>query len=236
MVREGSGMARAMRDEAYRDGQWAQRYTGRVAAVNRFIDELGAGHEAGHPPYVPLICGGVDALALSISRDPGPKAGGITGSGFLSVENDDPSAERMGWFLRNAGIDYGHVLPWNAYPWYIHSDPTAAQLSAGVEPLRNLIALMPRLRVVTLHGAAAAKGWKLFLRQHHGLVERRGIVWLETYHTGRQALQTPDPVERELREASIRNAFSLAAAVMRSPMWPPVDREPRSQQSAPETA
>ena len=50
MVPEGAGMARAMRDEAYRDGQWARRYTGRVAAVNRFIDELGAGHKAGHPP------------------------------------------------------------------------------------------------------------------------------------------------------------------------------------------
>jgi hypothetical protein len=49
-------MARAMRDEAYREAQWAQRYTGRVAAVNRFIDELGSGHEAGHPPYVPPIC------------------------------------------------------------------------------------------------------------------------------------------------------------------------------------
>jgi hypothetical protein len=40
---------------------------------------------------------------LSISRDPGPKAGGIKGSGFLSIENDDPSAERMGQFLREAG-------------------------------------------------------------------------------------------------------------------------------------
>ena len=229
-------MARAMRDEAYRAGQWAQRYTGKVAAVNRFIDELGAGHEAGHPPYVPPICGGVDALALSISRDPGPKAGGIKGSGFLSVENDDPSAERMGQFLRIAGIDYGHVLPWNAYPWYINSDPTAAQLNAGVEPLRKLIALMPRLRVVTLHGATAAKGWKLFLRQHRGLIERRGIVWLETYHTSRQALQTPDPVERELREASIRNAFSLAALVTLCPMWPLVDHQAGSQQTEPETA
>jgi len=46
------------------------------------------------------MCGGVDALALSISRDPGPKAGGTKGSGFLSIENDDPSAERMGQFFR----------------------------------------------------------------------------------------------------------------------------------------
>src|SRR5258708_4397803 len=53
MVLEGSGMARAMRDEAYRDGQWARRYTGRVAAVNRFIDEPGAGPPPPRPPDLP---------------------------------------------------------------------------------------------------------------------------------------------------------------------------------------
>ena len=62
--------------------QWAHRYTGRVERINRFIDELGAKGDAGHPPYIPPMCGGADALALSISRDPGPKAGGTTGSGF----------------------------------------------------------------------------------------------------------------------------------------------------------
>jgi len=218
-------MTRQMKDEAYRNDQWARRYTGRVAAINRFIDELGAQDENGHPPYVPPICGGVAALALSISRDPGPKAGGIKGSGFLSIENNDASAERMGQFLDEAGIDYGQVVPWNAYPWYINSDPTSEQLIAGVEPLRGLISLMPCLRVVTLHGGAAAKGWKLFLREHHDMVKRAGIVWLETYHTSRQALQTPDRVERELREANIRNAFALAASVMHSSTWPTVSRD-----------
>ena len=43
---------------------------------------------------------------LSISRDRGPKAGGMKGSGFLSIENNDASAERMGHFLDEAGIDY----------------------------------------------------------------------------------------------------------------------------------
>jgi site-specific recombinase XerD len=52
------------------------------------------------------------------------------------------------------------------------------------------------------------------------MIERRGIVWLSTYHTIRQALQTPDRVERELREASIRNALALAASVLRAPSWP----------------
>ena len=118
------------------------------------------------------------------------------------------------------GIDYAEVVPWNAYPWYINNDPTTDQLLAGVEPLRELIGLMPRLRVVLVHGTAADKGWKLFLRDNRNLIERRGIVWLSTYHTSRQALQTPDRVERELREASIRNALALAASVMRAPSWP----------------
>lgn len=127
----------------------------------------------------------------------------------------------MGQFLDQAGIDYAQIVPWNAYPWYINRAPTTDQLLAGVEPLRDLIDLMPHLRVVLLHGTAAGKGWKLFLREHRDLIERRGIVWLATYHTSRQALQTPDRVERELREASIRNAFTLAALVMRAPSWPP---------------
>ena len=121
--------------------------------------------------------------------------------------------------------------PWNAYPWYINSDPTTDQLLTGVEPLRDLIGLMPRLRVVLVHGIAADKGWKLFLRKNLDLIERRGIAWLSTYHTSRQALQTPDRVERKLREASIRNALVLAASVMRASSWP-AGRPPSRQTEA----
>jgi hypothetical protein len=111
-------------------------------------------------------------------------------------------------------------VPWNVYPWYINANPTKVQLLAGVEPLRRLMGLMPDLRAVLVHGTAAEKGWKLFRREHLDLVEQRDIVWLSTYHTSRQALQTTDGVERELREAHIRNACALAASVMRAPSWP----------------
>lgn len=89
----------------------------------------------------------------------------------MSIENDDQTAARMGQFLHRAGIDYRDVVPWNAYPWYINVNPTAVQLRAGIEPLRDLIGLMPHLRVVRVHGAAAEKGWKLLLRDHLDLVE-----------------------------------------------------------------
>jgi hypothetical protein len=218
-------MARRMRDKAFRDDQMERRYTGSVASINRFADKLGAKDEAGHPPYIPPMYRGVDALALSISRDPGPRAGGSKrSSGFLSVENDDQTAERMGQFLAEAGIDYRDVIPWNAYPWYINADPSREQLQAGVEPLRRVMVLMPRLRVVLVHGGSADQGWKLFRREHLDVLETRGIVWLSTYHTSRQALQTPDPVERELREAHIRNTFAVAASVMHAPSWPAAGR------------
>jgi hypothetical protein len=45
-------------------------------------------------------------------------------------------------------------------------------------------------------------------------------VGLSTYHTSRQALQTPDRVEREFRETGSRNALVIAASVMRAPSWP----------------
>jgi len=49
------------------------------------------------------------------------------------------------------------VVPWNAYPWYINAKPTVVQLAAGVEPLRGIIELMPRLRVVLLLGTDAKR-------------------------------------------------------------------------------
>jgi hypothetical protein len=125
-------MARRMQDKSLRADQWARRYTGTVEPINRLIDDQGHRDQAGHPPYIPPMYRGVDALALCISRDPGPKACGDKGSGFLSVENDDPSVERMGQFLAGAGIDYRDVVPWNAYPGY--STPTPPRCNSGQVP------------------------------------------------------------------------------------------------------
>jgi len=146
---------------------------------------------------------GVDAPMLAILRDPGPKAGGAQGSGFLSVENDDQTAERQCGFFVEAGIDPADVVPWNAYPWYINDAPSRAQLGEGVEPLRRLIELMPGLKVVLLAGKDAQAAWEVFGHSHGVLIRSRGIEALFTYHPSRQALQHPDPAERARREDHI---------------------------------
>lgn len=207
-------MVRRMRDVRYREQQWRDRFAPHVAPINELVDELGTRDEAGHPPYVAPMYKGVRARALAILRDPGPKAGGENGSGFLSVENDDQSAQRQDEFFRGAGIDPAEVVPWNAYPWYINSKPTREQLLQGTEPLRRLIALLPHLRVVILEGIDAKAAWDLFVARHGAWVRSRGIEAVSTYHPSRQALQHPDPAERDRREEHIRSTLRRAARVI----------------------
>jgi hypothetical protein len=100
--------------------------------------------------------GGVNARLLSVLRDPGPMTQETTnGSGFLCMENDDASAEAICNLFAEAGIDAGDIIPWNAYPWYINRVPKAAELDDGVTPLKSIINLLPKLRVVMLHGGSA---------------------------------------------------------------------------------
>jgi len=207
-------MSRLMSDPRYRAEQWAHRYDPHVAPINRLIDDLGELDDAGHPPYIAPMYRGVDAPALAILRDPGPKAGGVAGSGFLSVENDDQTAERQCVFFAGAGIDPADVVPWNAYPWFINAKPSKSQLAAGTVPLRQLIDLMLSLRVVLLLGGDARTAWQLLMVRYGYIIRDRKIEALSTYHPGRQALQHPDPAERHRRENHIRTTLAQAAALI----------------------
>lgn len=208
-------MPRKMGNAHYRADQWAHRYDPHVEPINRLIDELGELDDAGHPPYVAPMYRGIDAHALAILRDPGPKAGGAGGSGFLSVENDDQTAERQCAFFAESGIDPAEIVPWNAYPWFINAKPNKSQLAAGTKPLRQLLELLPALRVVLLFGGDAQAAWTLFQSEHRSYLRRRGIEALPTYHPSRQALQHPSQVERNRREDHLRAALTHAAELIR---------------------
>lgn len=116
--------------------------------------------------------------------------------------------------MQGAGIDPRDVLPWNAYPWYINAAPNSAQLRAGVEPLRRLVALLPGLRVILLLGRDAQRGWRYVDATHPHLPEERGITVLPTFHPGRQALW-------HQARLSARSARSTCASrsSRRDPLW-----------------
>jgi Uracil DNA glycosylase superfamily len=154
----------------------------------------------------------VAARVLCVLRDPGPKTNDERGgSGFLSPENDDPTARRFAALLDGAGIPVSEILAWNAYPWYVNHKPSPAELEAGVEPLRRLLGILPRLRVVILHGGSAQDGWKRLARRHPGLAA--GYEVIPTYHTSNQAFIGTSEV-RAQRLADLASAFARAARLL----------------------
>jgi hypothetical protein len=167
-----------MNDPQFRRQQERGVRAPHVAPINALVDELNDPSGRGWVPYVSPDYGGVDARVLNICQAPGPKTHRRNdGSGFLSPENDDRTADRFATLLDGAGIPVGETLSWNACPWYIYPrTPRAAELEAGVEPLRRLLGLLPGLRVVMLHGGEAQDGWKRLARWHPDLVSRLEVM------------------------------------------------------------
>jgi len=206
-----------MRDPQFRQQQVDGLQLPHVAPINALVDELRDDPSGrGQVPYVSPDYGGVDVRVLNIFQSPGPMTHRQhDGSGFLCAENDDPSAERFTTLLDSAGIPVGETLSWNAYPWYIYDrKPGAAELEAGVEPLRRLLGLLPGLRVVMLHGVQARDGWKRLARRHPDLVSRLEVV--PTSSTGNRAFICP-PEERAARMAALSEAFARTARILLEP-------------------
>lgn len=204
---------RRMSDPQFRQQQKDGVRAPHVAPINALVDELNDPPGRGWVPYVSPDYGGVDARVLNIFRDPGPKTHRQhDGSGFLCAENDDPGAERFATLLDGAGIPVGETLSWNVYPWYIYDrKPTAAEMEAGVEPLRRLLGLLPGLRVVMLHGGEAQNGWKRLARRHPDLVSRLRVV--ATYSTADRALIGTPEVRAE-RMAKLKEDFGRTARIL----------------------
>src|SRR5258708_34154928 len=210
-------MPRRMADHRFRSQQWQQRRAAHIARINRLVDRLRRTPGRRAVPYVAPMYGGVNARLLSLLRDPGPKTQSKGGSGFLSMENDDMTAETISRLFAAVGIDPKDIVPWNIYPWYINRAPNARELKAGIVPLKRIIDLMSKLRVVMLHGGSARSGWKQLTRQYPTLVADRGLHVIATYHTSRQAFWHREASVREARRKHLTESFSEAAQHLRRP-------------------
>ncbi|WP_186083159.1 uracil-DNA glycosylase [Burkholderia gladioli] len=109
--------------------------------------------------------GGVNADLLFLLEKPGPMTspnGKKQGSGFISRNNDDPSAEAVFRFMQEAGIPRKRTVLWNVIPWWDKSIKfTAAEVRRGIEELRHLLPLLPNVRTVVLVGGQARRAHRL---------------------------------------------------------------------------
>jgi hypothetical protein len=116
------------------------------------------------PDFDPLD-GGVTARALFLFEKPGPMTSeAMGGSGFISRNNDDATAEATFNFMERAAIRRKMTVTWNVIPWWNSTrEITREELSTGAACVQELIAKLRDLHVVVLVGAKAAHWAKPYL-------------------------------------------------------------------------
>ncbi|MGC5303797.1 hypothetical protein, partial [Dietzia kunjamensis] len=116
-------------------------------------------------PYVDPQMGGVEATVLALLDNPSTKSEAGTGSGLLSLENDDRTARLCAEKYNEYGLTPGEVVHWNVAPAPIagikNGASTGEERARGALWLRELLSLLSNLRVILLMGDNARDGWKL---------------------------------------------------------------------------
>jgi hypothetical protein len=115
-----------------------------VRPLNALVDRWNG--EGLRVPYADPDSGGIHAMILFLHESPGPRASAEHGSGLVSPDNDDPSAERFWRLSREAGLPRGRYINWNAVPWYVsgtarNQNATTAEGQAALRHLHDFGAL-----------------------------------------------------------------------------------------------
>lgn len=138
----------------------------RVAPLTDYVESLRASHPRAAVPYFDSTEAGIDAAILGLFEAPGPKATPPAGSGFVSADNNDQTAQNMWELLRDAGIDRSsEYAAWNVVPWYV-GDGTRIRavrntdLEEAQPATEELLTLLSSVRVVVLFGKAAVRAWR----------------------------------------------------------------------------
>jgi uracil-DNA glycosylase len=134
-----------------------------ITPLTAFTEKLRYAHPAWEFPNFDPLDGGVCADILFLFEKPGPMTSTAEkGSGFISQNNNDPTAEATFAFMREAGIPRKRAVIWNVVPgWNGTRKLTAAELHAGVKALGDLLPLLPKLRSIILVGQKAQRALAL---------------------------------------------------------------------------
>ncbi|WP_245762349.1 uracil-DNA glycosylase [Mycetocola miduiensis] len=138
---------------------------------------------------------GVEARTLFVLEAPGPMTNAVSGSrrpgsGFISVDNDDVTAENL-WRAREAAGLHSGFLAWNIVRWYLGPasvKPKVAEVAEGAASLLELMRLLPRLETVVLSGRFAQRGWQANIERS---LRRPVLNVVETWHPGPKSMNQP---------------------------------------------
>jgi len=130
--------------------------------ADRIADAEGLPH--GHVPYVDPDQSGIKARMLVLLDNPSTKAEAGTGSGLLSLDNNDRTARNVREAYARHGVRHNDVVHWNVAPFPVvgvkNGGSTPAERQRAAQWTREVVALLPNVEIVLLLGAAARDGWK----------------------------------------------------------------------------
>ncbi len=167
-----------------------QVFKSNVKKLNTYVrtlqKSLGEGY---HVPWFDPFDGGINARILLVGEAPGGKAGGTRrASGFISTDNNDPTAENMFTCREHVGLKRSQLVHWNIVPWYVGTSarigrPSAEMRKDGVRELEEVLRLLPKVRVIILLGKIAQVTYHKNIRP-----TRNGIKVLDAPHPSRQGM------------------------------------------------
>lgn len=110
---------RSMRDAGVRERRKRMLNLPHIAPLTAYAAKLRARASVEVPDFDPLD-GGKNAQVLFLFEKPGPMTaanGKRIGSGFISRNNDDATAEATFNFMKQAHIPRTRTVIWNVIPW-----------------------------------------------------------------------------------------------------------------------
>jgi hypothetical protein len=162
---------RTMRFPEVREARRAMLGLPHIKPLTDFVRRLRATYDAEFPDFDPAD-GGTKAEIIFLFEKPGPMTSsarqGRSGSGFISRDNDDPTAEATFNFMIQAGIPREKAVLWNLIPgWNGVVNVTKDELRLGALEVENLLSLTPHAKSIVLVGRKAQRAEHLL--QGHGL-------------------------------------------------------------------
>lgn len=171
-------------------------------------------------PFLDPRGGGVEAKVLFLMQDPSEVA---TFTGFISPDNNDPSANNSTIACERAGLAPRDRVHWNIFPWWVNItkggkpvDPTRPpQTYAQARPLaarllRDFLELIPEVRVLVLLGNQAQAGFDQLSSERD--LRSRGITVLRGPSASPQSWNNIDPTDPRKRRRSEITIERLAEA------------------------
>jgi hypothetical protein len=136
--------------------------------------------DRGKVPHIDPRDGGIKAQVLIFLETPGPKAV----NGFVSRDNDDPTARNFKNICEEVGLCREVTALWNVVPQCLSTptksvNPKRADIRAAIDDTRRFIAEFKGLRAIVFCGGSAKYSRAQLNLDHNGQ--------FSTYHTGDRA-------------------------------------------------